>query len=513
MASNCVDKTDQTTVNKLALNNGVMTDDVGRYTLNQIDVFAQELIDNIASEAETNPVAIMFKKYGQELYDANAYVNALRDTLDTTDYPDLDRRWSTGAISDIEFADFINSYNYTPSGVINGQNIVLARNLDAYYKDTFSESVLGGFCRRMPQIFGQIDAFFELLDEIGGAIKDALEFVNKIRSYEGFAKLGEQAIIRKLLKELKKKLTEAIDKIFQKVEDAIAQFDISGVIGDAQTFYRKGVSKPIMTAKEEMCAFFTKENKKKLKDKFKALIDYAISLFESPNLEAVQFFIARFCAFITNIEGLLNDIKNPLDDYTVRFQSIANRLNAISNVNTSTAIRAGAIRFSPSARKEAINRLEARAIDEGMKDYSPTGQIETVPEPTAEEYGNLPKCGAVFAGNDSTFKVEGDSFDEKEGVGIYGYIRIDLDVKVYLHRVQKDIGGTLTITEGWISKKYNEAQEGDENNAHLSGLVVDIKKDMADPAAFMESALKNGFKYATEADDFIHLDIREIPGQ
>ena len=146
-----------------------------------------------------------------------------------------------------------------------------------------------------------------------------------------------------------------------------------------------------------------------------------------------------------------------------------------------------------------------------MKDYSPTGSIDEVPEPTAKEYGGLPKCGAVFKGTDSTFKVEGDSFDEKEGVGIYGYIRIDLDTKVYLHRVQKDIGGTLTITDGWISKAYNEKIEGDENNAHLSGLVVDIKKDMADPQAFIDSALKNGFKYAREFDDYIHLDIREIP--
>jgi hypothetical protein len=28
----------------------------------------------------------------------------------------------------------------------------------------------------------------------------------------------------------------------------------------------------------------------------------------------------------------------------------------------------------------------------------------------------------------------------------------------------------------------------------------------------MDSALKNGFKYAAEYNDFIHLDIREIPG-
>jgi hypothetical protein len=353
--------------------------------------------------------------------------------------------------------------------------------------------------------------FFELIGEVEAVIKDAFEFFNKIRSYEGFKKFGEEQIIKKLIKELKKKLLEVVNKVFTEVENMIGGFNIEGIIGDAQTFYRKGVSKNIMTAKEEMCAFFTDANKKTIKDKVKGLIDYAVSLFESPNLEAIQYFIARFCALVANVEALIRDVKKPLDDYTLRFQTITNRLNAISNINTSSAIRAGAIRYSPSARKDAINRLEARAIDPGMKDYSPTGSIDEVPEPTAKEYGGLPKCGAVFKGTDSTFKVEGDSFDEKEGVGIYGYIRIDLDTKVYLHRVQKDIGGTLTITDGWISKAYNEKIEGDENNAHLSGLVVDIKKDMADPQAFIDSALKNGFKYAREFDDYIHLDIREIP--
>lgn len=513
MATKCVDKTDQTTLNRLSLSPGPYTDTAGRYNLNQIDVFAQALIDNIAEDAEENPVALMFNKYGQSLYNAADYVNRLKNTLDTEPYPDLEKRWSKGNISNVEFADFINAYNYTPDNILTENDFKLARNLDAYYKDTFSESILGGFCKRMPEIFGAIDQFFSLIEEIDAVIKDAVQFLNKIRSYEGFQKAGEEAIIRKLIRELKNKIGDIINKVFAEVEDAIGNFDINGTIGDAETFYRKGVSKPIMTAREEMCAFFTEENKQSFKKKVLNLIDYAVSLFESPNLETIQFFIARFCALVTNIEGLIRDIKKPLDDYTLRFTSIANRLKTISNINTSTAIRAGAIRYSPSARKEAINRLEARAIDPGYKDYTPSGELpETVPEPTAEEYGNLPKCGAVWKGTDATFKVEGDWTDEKEGVGIYGYTRIDLDVKVYLHRVQKDMGGTFTISNGWISKAYNEKIKGDEANAHLSGLVIDVKKDMSDPQAFMDSALKNGFKYAAEYNDFIHLDIREIPG-
>ena len=55
--------------------------------------------------------------------------------------------------------------------------------------------------------------------------------------------------------------------------------------------------------------------------------------------------------------------------------------------------------------------------------------------------------------------------------------------------------------DGWVSKAYNKKIKGDEQNSHLSGLVVDIKKDMADPAKFIKDAYLNGFKYVKEYDD------------
>lgn len=512
--SNCIDVTDQVTMNKLGLEPGVNSNDKGEYTLNQIDVFAAQLIENMESDKEDNPVGILYNQFGDDLYKANDYVNALQSSVTSGDYPSLDRRWSSGKITIVEFADFTQAYNYTPAGVLNGDLTKLARTLDSYYAETFDESALGGFCALMPQIFGQIDAFFTLVGEIQGAISDTLAFISKIRSYKFFTKEAEKKLVEQLIKELKKKVGDVIDKIVQEVQDAIENFNIENIIGDIETFYNKNIAKPVMMAKEQACAFFTEENKKSFKEKILALIDYAVSLFESPNLEAIQMMIARFCALVSNMEALVRDIKKPLDDYTLRFTTITNRLKTISNINTSTAIRAGAIRYSPSVRKDKINRLEARWTDPGGSKFTPSGNApQNVPEPTAAEYGNLPPCGQVFKNTNDKIKLEGDWMDEKEGVGIYGYTRIDLDVKVYLMRVQEELGGTFTINYGWTSKAYNKKLKGNENNAHLSGLVIDVKKDMADVDAFIESALKNGFKFAKEYDKSIHLDIREIPGQ
>jgi len=88
---------------------------------------------------------------------------------------------------------------------------------------------------------------------------------------------------------------------------------------------------------------------------------------------------------------------------------------------------------------------------------------------------------------------------------------MDVDVKVYLVRLQKELGREITITRGWYSKEYNDKVEGDPENSHLSGLVIDIKNDFTDIDDFSEKAFKSGFKYVVVRDDEIHLDIREIP--
>jgi hypothetical protein len=270
-----------------------------------------------------------------------------------------------------------------------------------------------------------------------------------------------------------------------------------------------------MTTREQMCAFFTEENKKGVVDKIKGLIDYAVAAFESPGIEEIQYIVARICALAGSIESLIRDINKPLDDYTRRYSTIVDRLKNISRINESSAIRAGAIRYSPSTRKEVINRLQGRWTSPGGNEKTDTGKIPQNVKPiTAEDYKNLPRCGNVFNGSSDVFRVEGDSFDEKEGIGIYAWTRIDLDVKVYLHRLQKLTSSAkpLIITEGWVSKAYNTKADGPEDNSHLSGLVIDVKRDMADPEAFIQNALKGGFKYVKDYPELnkIHLDIREI---
>lgn len=541
MASSCVDRRSQTYLNKQRVNPGPTVKADGSYTLNQIDVFAQELTDNIIAETNNNPIKNMINKFGDDFGKSVDYVNGSVRGYDTSNYPSLDNRFQRGNVTDLEMADFMSSFNYSPNGLINQTPDVLLSNLEKYYEGDIFESILGGFCNSMNNLFNTIDAFYDLIGEIDGLLKDFSAAYDKIKifittgKYEGRTpkEIIEQEIVNKLIEEIQKKIIDSVVKIYRKIMAAIDNFDIAEQIGDLVTSIDKKHTKYIMTQKERMCNELTEEAEEKMKDKLKGFMNYAFSLFEYMDLQTMQFLVARFCALASNVEALVNEIKNPLDDYGNRYQRVIKRLQAIGNQNTSTAIRNGAIRFSPEQRSSDINSLN-RIWEGGENDVGRTlldyDKVD-VKEITADDYKYLPKCMAVMKGSDGTFGVEGTVFEEKkndkdyERVGIRAYTHLDLDVKVYLKRLQEIYGVKLIITNGWISQEYNQQHlKRDNDNPHLSGLVVDIKMDEAFKKpqvaseigqdwldVFTRNAKTSGFLGVVVYNGHIHLDIRDIP--
>ena len=543
MASSCVDRRSQTFLNNQNLDIGPTVKLDGTYTSAQIDVFAQELADNIVAESNNNPIKKMINKFGNGFGESVDFINGAFRNYNTTDYPSLDNRFGRGNVSNLEMADFMESFNYSPNGLQNQVPDKLLGDLEKYYAGDIFESILGGFCNSMNNLFNQIDAFYDLIGEVDGLINDINAAYQKILifaqtgRYEGRTPLEiiQQEIVQKLMEEIQNKIINSVIKIYEKIMDAIDNFDIVDQIGDLVVGIDKTHTKYIMTRKERMCNELTEEQQKKVKDRLKGFMDYAFGLFENMDLATMQFLVARFCALASNVEALVNEIKNPLDDYGNRYQRVIKRLQAIGNQNTSTAIRNGAIRFSREKREGDINSLNS-LWNEGNANNVPqtVGGYERVDvKPiTAQDYKDLPKCMAVMKGSE-IFKFEGDVFDEKEGVGLPAYTHIDLDVKVYLKRLQAIYGNTMVITNGWVNQEYNQKVLKKENdNPHLSGLVIDIKRDPAFESAFndipeaekglganftedwielfVKNAKQSGFLGVVIYDEHIHLDIREI---
>lgn len=518
MASSCVDRRDQVYINQQLIGDGPTLNADGSYTIHQVDVFAQQLIDNIVAESDNNPITKAVNKFGDGFYNAVNYINGNLRNYDSSNFPSLNNRWDRGNVSTIEVADFIEAYNYTPNGIQNQTPNKLLSDLDGYYKGGIYENALSGFCNSMNNLFNQIDAFYDLIGVVDGLIQDAQAIYKKFLAlkgkYEGQTPLEiiEEEIVKALMREIKEKILGAIREIYNKVMDAINNFDILGEIEDLVTAIDKKHTKYIMTRKERMCNEFTEEAQKSVEDRVKGFMDYAFGLFENMDLTTMQFLVARFCALAANIEALVNEIKNPLDVYSNRYQRVVQRLQALSGANTSTAIRNGAIRFSPEKRQDAINRLQG-LYDDGERLTTSTGEASVNVQPiTAAEYKDLPKCMAVFKGTDDRLKLEGDIFDEKKGIGIPAYTHIDLDVKVYLMRLHSFYNTQFTITNGWLSKKYVNEKKLSKDDAHLSGLVIDIKNEgFNDIELLTERAIASGFKYVVVYDTHIHLDIRDIP--
>jgi len=514
----CNDTSNQTQQANLNRARGPYTNRFGEFTLDQVDVFTEQLAQNIKEDRETNPVLKLVNRYGDEFYESANAVNTFRnrrEASDLTSYPDLANRWARGNISQIEVAAFIEAFNYTPIGLTNkcngGDPFGLLFELDAYYKNTFTQSVMGGFCASIPGVFGAIDAFFDIIDTVDGLVKDAFAILSKLRNMKDPLQAAiEKITVESLLKQIKDLIVKTVTDIFEKVQKAIQNFNIEDIIGDVSTFVRENVVKRIMQQREEMCLFFCEANKERIKKKAANLIDYIASIIENPGLEEIQFMVTRFCSFIGQIEGLMNDIKSPLDTYGGKYSRISNRLKRISNLNTSTAIRNGAIRYDDETRKETINSIEQDWENEDLKGYTPTGEKPSnVKKPSIKEYGSLPDCCDVFEGKDSRVKVSGD-WVEDEDCGIEGWVKVDLDVKVYLMRLQEKLGAQINVINGYRSQQYNEKIGGAEESSYMSGMVIDIEL-IGDSDTLAELALKSGFKTVAVSADKVRLDIRSRP--
>ena len=518
MASNCIDTNNQTIMNSLNLRSSNNTNANGEYTLNQIDVFAKELADNLVVESQTNPVTIAENKYGVAFYDATNYLNStfLKDR-DLDDYPSLNNRAIRGPITPIEFADFISLFNLTPNGVITTGTLSsnnLLFELERYYANDIRFGALGGVCTLFESVFAKIDGFFDIIGEVGALIASAVSFLAKAKDLKTFVTNTIDDIVKgKLIEDLKNLIKNEIEQFLAALRAMIQNFNIKEVINGIGVRLNRAAIRTIMQKKDDACLFLSEENSKSISDKIISLFDYAVGLLDNPGLAEIQFLITRFCAFVANVKALLLDFKSPLDQFEFKYTRIANRLKTISNITSSTAIRNGAIRFSPEARQERINIIEQSWEGSSGRNYTPTGEKPVnVREPTISEYSDLPSCQELKDGSDSRIGVRGEWVED---FGMEGWTGLDYDLRVYLLRLQEKLGTKIFVTYGWISQQYNARVGGDPYTSHISGKSVDISVFGTNVSEdeFSKLAIESGFKFIKiYPGSHYHLDTRPMIG-
>jgi hypothetical protein len=518
----------------------------GEFTINQINIFEEQFISTIVADTEQNPLSLAVKQYGNTFYDTTNAIN--NDFLKRpfiaeriSNYPVLSQRLQRGAITPLEFAAFIKESNYTPSSAIVSSNANGPRflnELESFYNGDFSVSILGGFCSLMTNVFGVINAFFDLVDEINALYEDALKFIEKIKNIEDAVKAAFEKIkVKALIEAIKKKIVEMIEQAIIKVCMAISNFSVESITGPITSAVESRIVVKVEEEKTKIGEFCNVENIRRLVAKIKRLIDYAVGLFANPSFEEIQFLIARLCALAAGLEGLFKGLKAPLNDFGNRYDEVFNTIRNASNRVTGEAIRSGAIRMSEESKRQKINNAKEL--------WEKAGNVRT---PTIKEYRDIPSYKDIEKASISTgvtvtpipdvpistaiitdipapntvnsaplLKFSGCWVSEMNPPS-EGWTKLDMSVKVLLVRLQQAaqkegiISGPIYINSGWRSVQYNDKIGGAKASQHLNGLAVDIVWDgfaaRSDKTnQFVALAKKQGFRGIGLYNSFVHLDI------
>ena len=487
----------------------------GEYALEQAEVFQQQFINTIQDET-ANPLTVAINKYGQTtFYDS---LNALNNDflkrpyikLEENEY--LSHRLTKGPILAVEFADFLQVSLLTPGGLIaagNANGPSFAKQLDNYYRGDYSDSIMGGFCSLFANIFGAIDAFFNLIGTVGALIQEAVAFINKIRNIEDPIKaLFDKLKVKALLEALKEKVEAVIEGVVNKVKDFIQNFNPEQIMGEIRSFVQNQIVGRMEALKAEILGFFSEENIERLKAKVKGLVDYLTGLFENPSLEEIQFLIMRFCALMTGIEGLINGLKDPLTDFQNRYDEVFNTLSNASNRVIGESIRAGAIRLPNETRTQLINN-----------NSTPWYRAGNVQAPTTQEYREVNVSWDDLRNGRVPWLRATGRWTTAMRPSHEGWTMIVPDVKVLMKRYYDALterglmSGPLLLYSGYRNPAYNATLRGAAaNSQHMQGTALDLSwsgfsgRRLQEYGNLARSIGFRGIGYYAN-DGFIHVDI------
>lgn len=464
-----------------------------------------------------SPVSKAERNYGEEDFyksvtDINKFFVDRKDDIDRDTYPLLSER-TNFIFTPVEIALFIDDFKYTPTDLSNqskvGNNILLDQ-FEAFYTKDFSLSGMGAFCGLMPNIFGAINGFFNLAEDVNN-------LVNQFRNFD------LSTALRTELNLLKTNIKKVIDGVIKKVQAQVQNIKL--IIEDFDTFVNTTIRSKFEELKSEAEAFFEGISIENLKKRIDGVIDYASNLFKNPTLEEIQFLMYRFCGFVSKIESALNTVVAPLSNLKDNYERAVYALAVTSAFNTRNAVSRGARRLTPEQKAAARNQA---------KSVRPTTRMtHNQDTPGAQEYDGKPigEYG-VFSARDLE---RGYAFKFNNGKGIPGKIEftggalarglkdvedswpswMPIEVKVGIILTQEVFGKKILITSAYRSPQVNEAlrargRGAAKNSQHKYAKALDIKWDGFKPSEvedFVAIAKYFGFRGIGRYNTFVHVDI------
>lgn len=507
----------------------------GNYTIDQITKFETEFAKYIAAEVSSNVIQDAADKYGDQFYKTlNTFNTGYIRTpyivgimKDNPGYDYVRQRFETGGnLTAFEYVEFLNQQSYDPTVFlqnINNQPKKVLSEMNSFFQGDFALALLGGVCGLMPAVFGAIPAFFNIIGQVDGLVKDAISFLNKIKNIEDpLQALFEKIKVTALINSIKEKMVSMIDGVMKNVKSAIENFSLANILTNIDSFISDQVVNNFIKLKERAMAFFTAENMENIKNKVKGLFDYAVGLFNNPNVEEIQFLISRFCGFMTGLETQIKDVKKPLDKFKEDFDETYNIVKTNSNIVTERVIENNGNRKDPVTKSQVINNLQEKQKQAGDTSVPPTvTEVENALTFDQLAKGKAANSVAYIDINHRSIGLGTNKIPESMGRKYWEGCTPDARRKLtaLLTELAPEYG-VFNINNAYRTHEYNEMLRREakrdgrkgaaKNSKHKDGIAFDIIWDSYPQGRqkFIDTAIKYGFHGIGTYKNFVHIDTR-----
>jgi hypothetical protein len=275
------------------------------------------------------------------LFNTNVLNNV---AFDKTEYTFVTDRLAEGAITQTEYREFLNDYNYTAdtaTNTIRDNPKSHIEQFNDFLKGTIAGVAVSSLCRFLSDPFNKITSAISLFSNfLGGfkTLKDLLASLeNPLDALSGLAaslKAFANSLIdsvKDIVNSIKEKVLNVASKINEKLSNIV------GMQGPVLANLKKWFSRHFATIQNAL----SDGNIANLVKDISTKIAEAVLGFAVLTLEAIEFLLFLFCKMATSVENNLISLLDPLNIAANSISPVMQSLSVGSADNTLSAILGG----------------------------------------------------------------------------------------------------------------------------------------------------------------------------
>jgi hypothetical protein len=480
------------------------------------------------------------------LFNTNVLNNA---AFNKTEYTFVTERLAEGAITQTEYREFLNEYNYTvDTATTTGTATETIQNnpkkhmeqFNNFLKATIAGVAVSSLCRFLSDPFNKITSASSLFSNfLGGfkSLKDLLASLeNPLNALSGLAsplKAFATSLINSvgdIVNSIKDKVLNVADKVSKEIAKMV------GLQGNNKLSLNRWFSKQFVNVQNSL----SDGNIANLVTDISTKIAEAVLGFATLTIEAIQFLLFLFCKMATAVENNLMSVLNVVVDAASKIAGVNSSLSIGSADALRSAVEGGRIVPEPgtlAAQCQAyVNASNASSVAS-----DPQGPITRIHVPSnfsnhppPDGWSNLAFSGQVLnaatADGQPFWTTYGNLRMVDDGGGIVnvkseginpmiGYYGIDIHVLEMMNEVGRIMGIRIICSSGFRHPYYNtylrHVKNGFDsgvakNSQHRSGKAMDIDnmpRNEPRKPEFIRLCKQVGFVGFGSYNGFTHCDV------